>query len=442
MGLKQRSAYRHRANRAKDGWALLALTAAVVTMAQPAAAWENPLEKRYLTAPLQVCDQGSFHVGGVSKITPYADSNSENSPQQIIIGQMYVQFQVPKERKRYPLIMIHGGGFAGSCLESTAEGTEGWFSYAVRKNLATFVVDQAGRGRSGFDSSILEEARRTNNASLIPARIRLTTNNEAWTTWFGPLVPTGSTIFNGRMVQHGDPRDPDCAADPDHCTYTPRHDFNAIDPKLRQGVGQIGPEPDPRNAKQLALDFYKFQAHPYMEDTLPSSECPTCVPTTVPPDGTWTGKALAELVAGLDGAIVATHSQSGAVGHHMVRYLKEMGKLGKLKGLITIEGSCSLEAAGLTPADFKNIPYLAVKGDYAAVSQPCADTVDAIRQQRSAKADYLKLDDPAFNGKFRGTTHMMMMGTNNLEVFDQILKWTNANIPNPMDVNYCTKGGH
>jgi hypothetical protein len=30
---------------------------------------------------------------------------------------------------------------------------------------------------------------------------------------------------------------------------------------------------------------------------------------------------------------------------------------------------------------------------------------------------------------FKGTTHMMMDGSNNLEVADVILKWSDANIP-------------
>jgi hypothetical protein len=67
---------------------------------------------------------------------------------------------------------------------------------------------------------------------------------------------------------------------------------------------------------------------------------------------------------------VATHSQAGGPGHHVVRVLKEHGKLDMLKGLITDEGSCALTGGGLTltAADFKNIPYLAFKGDYSATS--------------------------------------------------------------------------
>jgi hypothetical protein len=51
----------------------------------------------------------------------------------------------------------------------------------------------------------------------------------------------------------------------------------------------------------------------------------------------------------------------------MTRMLKEDGKLNLLKGLITVEGSCSL-TAGITAAEFDNIPYLAFKGDYSVRS--------------------------------------------------------------------------
>src|SRR5205807_8728698 len=134
----------------------------------------------------------------------------------------------------------------------------------------------------------------------------------------------------------------------------------------------------------------------------------------------------------LGGAVVATHSQSGIMGHHMVRILKERGHLDLLKGLITIEGSCSLPNSGLKAEDFDNIPYMALKGDYTATSEVCQATVDAINARRasgkgSAKADYIKLDELG-NPVFNGTTHMMMLGTNNLDVADVILKWVDTNV--------------
>ncbi len=120
------------------------------------------------------------------------------------------------------------------------------------------------------------------------------------------------------------------------------------------------------------------------------------------------------------------------MGHHMVRILKERGHLDMLKGLITIEGSCSLPNSGLKAEDFDNIPYMALKGDYTASSEVCDTTVNAIKARRAAgqgtaKADYIKLDELG-NPIFNGTTHMMMLGTNNLEVADVILNWAGKNI--------------
>ena len=142
---------------------------------------------------------------------------------------------------------------------------------------------------------------------------------------------------------------------------------------------------------------------------------------------------LALLVEKLGGAVVATHSQSGIMGHHMARILKERGHLDLLKGLITIEGGCSLPNSGLKPEDFDNIPYMALKGDYTATSEQCQTTVNAINARRAAgqgvaKADYIKLDELG-NPIFNGTTHMMMLGSNNLEIADLILKWVDDNVP-------------
>jgi hypothetical protein len=63
----------------------------------------------------------------------------------------------------------------------------------------------------------------------------------------------------------------------------------------------------------------------------------------------------------------------------------------------------------------------------------CDTTVNAIKARRvagqgAAKADYIKLDELG-NPIFNGTTHMMMLGTNNLEVADVILNWAAENIP-------------
>src|ERR1700688_3665836 len=425
------------------GRATYGLLAAILPLALSASAAElqGQKTKKFLTKPLVIEDQGSFFVGGVPKVTNYATvpgANQTAAPNQITIGQMYVQFEIPEHKKHNapPVIMVHGSSHTAACLESTPDGREGWYPYFVRKGVSTYLVDQAGRGRSGFDESVIHEAAAivrggdvTKGLAMLPACGRIT-DNGAWTAWFGHLVPPGSTILTGTLIQHGDPGDPPSDAAIHGSDYHPAYPIGSVDAKVAAREGAIGPAPSGPN-NDLALEYYK-QLVPNAEVTLPDSVCPTCDPKEISPANTWTPRDLATLVEKLGGAVVATHSQSGIMGHHMVRILKEHGHLDMLKGLITIEGSCSLPNSGLQAEDFDNIPYLALKGDYTPTSAVCQTTVDAINARRAAghgtaKAEYIKLDElgkPVFNG----TTHMMMLGTNNLEVADLILNWTDENI--------------
>jgi hypothetical protein len=398
-------------------------------------------QKKFLTKPLVIEDQGSFFIGGVQKVTNFATvpgPNQTAAPSQITIGQMYVQFEIPQSKKAHmpPVIMVHGSSHTAACLESTPDGREGWYPYFVRKGVSVYLVDQAGRGRSGFDESVIHEAAAAiksgdvpHGEALLPSFGRIT-DNGAWTNWFGHLVPPGSTILNGTLIRHGDPGDPPSDAANHGNDYRPAYPLTAVDERIVARAGAIGPAPSGPN-DDYALDYYK-QLVPNAEATLPGSTCETCDPKQIAPANTWTPQDLALLVEKLGGAIVVTHSQSGIMGHHMARILKEHGHLDLLKGLITIEGSCSLPNSGLTAEDFDKIPYMALKGDYTATSPVCQSTVDAIKARRAAgkgttKADYIKLDELG-NPVFKGTTHMMMLGTNNLEVADVIMNWVDENV--------------
>ena len=418
-------------------YAALAVTIGAASVATLQA--QEGKSRKFLKKPLVIEDQGSFFIGGVPKVTTYATVPGPNqvmTPNQITIGQMYVQFQIPANKKGNmpPVIMVHGSTHTAACLESTPDGREGWAPYFVRNGISTYIVDQAGRGRSGFDESVIHEAAAmvrngdaAAGAAKIPSFGRIT-DNGAWTAWFGHLVPAGSNITTGTLIRHGDPGDP--PTDTSHGKdYFPAYPLTA-DPHVVAREGAIAGAPAGPN-NYYALEYYK-QLVPNAEVTLPGSTCDTCDPKEIAPANTWTPRDLADLVERLGGAVVATHSQSGIMGHHMARILKERGHLGLLKGLITIEGSCSLPNSGLKPEDFDNIPYMALKGDYTASSEVCDTTVNAIKARRAAgqgtaKADYIKLDELG-NPIFNGTTHMMMLGTNNLEVADVILNWAGKNI--------------
>ncbi len=353
--------------------------------------------KRFMGGPLTLEDQGSFFIGGVAKVTehaaaPFAPPGAPGAapaapgaapaapgaapaapgaapaapvPQQITIGQMYVQFQIPARRSGagWPVIMVHGSTHTGAALESTPDGREGWYPYFVRKGVSTYVVDQSGRGRSGFDQSVLHEAEARmasgdvkGAAELIPNFGRIT-DNGAWTAWFGHLVPAGSTVLTGTLVPHGDAADPAPKSDPHAASLFP---IDAVDTAIASRTGAIGPRPA-GSLPSYALEYYK-QLVPNAEVTLPGSTCATCNPSNLSPANTWTPQNLALLVERLGGAIVATHSQSGIMGHHMVRILKERGHLDLVKGLITVEGACSLPNSGLTAADFDTIPVSVGEG--------------------------------------------------------------------------------
>jgi hypothetical protein len=397
------------------------LATAVMLAAATVPAHGQTQQKRFTGGPVTLQDQGSFFVGGVTKLSEFAtvpfappgQPAPPRTPQQITIGQMYVQFQIPARvaAPGWPVIMVHGSTHTGAALESTPDEREGWYPYFVRKGVATYVVDQSGRGRSGFDQSVLNEAEglllagnRDAAVALLPTMQRIT-DNGAYQAWFGHLLPAGSTIQTGRLVPHGSPEDP-------------------------QGTGTAEePHVAPQFPMMAVAEYYK-QLVPNAEATLPGSTCASCEPQALSPANTWTPQNLALLVERLGGAIVATHSQSGIMGHHMVRILKERGRADLVKGLITIEGGCSLPQSGLTAADFDAIPYLSIKGDYTATSPQCQETVDAINARRTAgqgtaKAEYAKLDEMGM----LGVTHMMMLDANNLEIADLMLEWVGDHVP-------------
>jgi hypothetical protein len=435
--------------------------------------------RHYLKNSVNVCDQGSFFVGGKLKTTYYERSSTRSAtPQAMMIGQMYVQFQIPMKFNDWPVIFVSGGAHTGASLESTPDGREGWGPYALRKNIPTFIVDQSGRGRSGFDASAIHEgvAKLTDSdpsndaegKALIPNFLVLGTA-DWWNGTFGHLVdpstgqPTGpgpANIFVDQLVPHAwSPLDTGTNHGPNATTQFPIHATSPeiipdeLQPKGEQIAGTIaGP-------KEYYLLNYWRQLVPNSEQTLPEGECSTCVPTKISAGvfasgHTWTPVNIAELVEQLGkiygGAIIATHSQSGPIGHHAIRYLKQHGTLKYLKGLITVEGtSVTLANAGLAEEDFDNIPYLVVKGDYSGTSSQSQGIVDALIARRKtgqgkAAVEYIKLDEaPSIANAWpyalkrpvmEGITHMMMdgsdegLGYDSSDIMQVILNWSKAHI--------------
>ena len=92
--------------------------------------------------PLSLARDGYFYVGGKTITVdgkPY------------VTDQMYVEVRIPaKQTRPHPIVMVHGGTMSGTNFTGTPDGREGWAQYFVRQGYAVYVVDQPGRGRSGY----------------------------------------------------------------------------------------------------------------------------------------------------------------------------------------------------------------------------------------------------------------------------------------------------
>ena len=145
-----------------------------------------------LAPPLSIARQGYFFVGG--KYSTVKD-------QQVMSGQLYVEFQIPsKQTHEWPIVMIHGGGQSGTNFTGTPDGREGWAQYFLRQGYAVYVVDQPGRGRAAYLADLyggvtppsLDNAQRR---FVAPERYRLWPQARLHTQWPGTGAP-GDAVFD------------------------------------------------------------------------------------------------------------------------------------------------------------------------------------------------------------------------------------------------------
>lgn len=156
--------------------------------------------------PIVIAEQGNFYIGG-----RYVEDNGDMP----MIGQMYVQYQIPFERTHeLPIVMVHGGSQTGSGYISTPDGREGWATWFLRRGYAVYVVDQSARGRSAYIESVFGEARRQTRQYAIerfaaPERFGAYPQAETHTQWPGTAEP-GDPVFDNYFasnVQSMDNRD-------------------------------------------------------------------------------------------------------------------------------------------------------------------------------------------------------------------------------------------
>ena len=143
--------------------------------------------------PLTIVKQGYFFVGGQYQTT--------KNNQQIMAGQMFVQYQIPQRLKhRYPIVMWHGGGQTGANFLGTPDGRPGWADYFLRQGYAVYVVDQPARARSGFFTEAYGPTRRPNATAMsdrftAPELAKLYPQSPLHTQWPGQ-GKAGDPVFD------------------------------------------------------------------------------------------------------------------------------------------------------------------------------------------------------------------------------------------------------
>src|SRR5690606_36886913 len=57
------------------------------------------------------------------------------------------------------VVFVHGCCLSSKTWETTPDGRMGWFEYFTRKGYPTYLADQVGRARSGFDATPYNQVR-------------------------------------------------------------------------------------------------------------------------------------------------------------------------------------------------------------------------------------------------------------------------------------------
>jgi pimeloyl-ACP methyl ester carboxylesterase len=143
--------------------------------------------------PLVIKEQSFFYIGG---------RYDQTQPDRHVVGQMYVEYQIPQELKHpFPIVMVHGGTATGLLWNGTPDGREGWAQFFLRQGYAVYVVDQVARGRSPYEPAVYGPSR-SQTTQYILERFTATERFKLWpqahlhTQWPGKAEPGDPTYDN------------------------------------------------------------------------------------------------------------------------------------------------------------------------------------------------------------------------------------------------------
>jgi pimeloyl-ACP methyl ester carboxylesterase len=313
--------------------------------------------------------EGSFFVNGRPVQSQYPGASLVTGPAApgvITVNQMYVQYRVPVGASSLPIVMVHGSNHTGVTYETTPDGREGWYTYFVRRGFPVYVVDHAGRGRSGFDPTRINQVRDGSDSkpSALPTLL-LGTRERAWQNF-------------------------------------------------RLGPDEGKPFPNQQFPLE-AIDQYLSQLVPNTETALQGGAKNTV-------------EALGVLLDRIGPAVVIVHSQSGVYGVDLVKQRPQLVRglisiEGGCENLSAADAKAHFAAVpfvsvwGDNSVGAKNT----VNGDKRR--EACVQAAGFVRTA-GGRGSVLMLPDAGM----RGNSHMLMMDKNNLEIADVLQKWITENV--------------
>ena len=356
--------------------AALALSLAALSLCAPVHA-QQLSEVQKPTEPLTLEQEGSFFVGGHPidiQITEWEELGPDfaaafGMPGKAMVDQMYVQFQkAPGSENHVPIVFLHGCCLTSKTWETTPDGRMGWYEYFTRKGFPTYLAEQSGRGRSGFNPTGFNEVREGKLPPGEQRRMLLATDKFAWLIFrFGP--------------KFGE-------AWPDE-----QYPMDHVDQLYKQVVPDL-------ILTEVASLGQQFGS--------PDTDNPTVV-------------NMATLAKDLGGAILVGHSQTSPVPTQAA--LKQMPGI---KGLIQLETGCF---DNLTPEQVNvlaKIPMLVVVGDHWDLPQPPPNCKKEMDQINGAGGDFTFISLPDVG--LKGNSHMFMQDKNNLQVADVLIDWIDHHV--------------
>jgi pimeloyl-ACP methyl ester carboxylesterase len=325
--------------------------------------------------PLTLKDRGSFYVGGRS-VEQTAAEILLGPDDSVTVDQMYVEYMIPTGRTKTPVVLIHGATLSGKSYDTTPDGRMGWFEYFVRRSHPTYVIDQVGRARSGFNQAALN--RRLAGAS-VPAQSVAPTGPGAPAAMGSGAFRLGDRIGVWKNFRFG----------PQFGQTFPNQQFPV------EAVAEL--------SKQAVPDL--------------ASQVPQPNPTL---------KALAELAANLKGAVLVSHSQSGPFPFDAA-----LQDATGIAGIVALEpGACRPNYTADEIAKLAKVPTLVLFGDNLGVEtglggitwQNRLEGCRAYAARVKAAGGNVEVYATPELG-MTGNTHMIMQDRNNQAVADYIMRW-------------------